>query len=142
MAHFFPFGLQQRVNDIDELVYYALHRLSLFVFGFVNYILPLGLYILAIKLSINYEKNYILSAKLNFEDFVYMKASEIGMTLLEASKQKEIYNIVSEIKSRFKDEKNIEEETKDKLIELFYEFDGNYSTKRSFHQIFGGVISY
>lgn len=68
-----------------------------------------------------------------------MKASEIGMTLMEASKQKEIYTIVNEVKTRLKNGKDIDEDVKDKLIELFYEYDGNYSTKRSFHQIFCGV---
>ena len=41
-------------------------RSSLFIFGFVNYILPLCLYICAVKSSINYERNYIDSAKLGF----------------------------------------------------------------------------
>jgi len=83
---------------------------------------------------------------LNFEvisiftkDFIYLKVSEIGMTILDSNRQREIYNIVNVVKQRLKEEQVIEEETKEKLIELFYEFDGNYSTKRSFHQIIGWV---
>lgn len=117
------------------------------MFGMVNYILPLLLYIKSIKLSLNYEKNYIDSAKLNFEvyiiirkDFIYLKVSEIGMTILDSNRQREIYNIVNVVKQRLKEELFIEDETQEKLIELFYEFDGNYSTKRSSHQIIGWVL--
>ena len=63
----------------------------------------------------------------------------MGMTVMDREGQNEIYNIINDIKQRIKLQESIDEDKKDKLIELFYEFDGNYSTKRSFYHCIGGV---
>ena len=74
-----------------------------------------------------------------YKDFVYLKASEVGMTLIEFDPQGDIFKIINDFKNRLKLQEYIDDATKDMMIEIFYEFDGNYSTKRSFYQIFGGV---
>lgn len=51
------------------LIFYFLKRSSIFLFGFVNYVLPMIFYLEALNESENFELNYKQSAMLDFEVF-------------------------------------------------------------------------
>jgi hypothetical protein len=54
----------------------------------------------------------------------------------------DIYGIIKEIHSRLQQrDSDIDEETKERMVDLFYEIEGHYSVYKSFNVIFGGLFN-
>lgn len=53
----------------------------------------------------------------------------------------DIYGIIREIHSKLHQrDSDIDEETKERMVDLFYELEGHYSVYKSFNVIFGGLF--
>ena len=97
---------------------------SNFLFGIVNFILPLFLYIEAINKTELFETNYIQSAMMDYETFVR------GAVIECQDQSDEIVNLLIN-----------EKQQKEKVIYYIYAIEGYYSIKESIKTIFGfGIV--
>ena len=97
---------------------------SIFLFGIVNFILPLFLYIEAINKTELFETNYIQSAMMDYETFVR------GAVIECQDQSDEIVNLLIN-----------EKQQKEKVIYYIYAIEGYYSIKESIKTIFGfGIV--
>jgi hypothetical protein len=130
-------------------------------------VLPLLLYVEAINEAENYENNYKQSGLLDFENFIYLKNQEMGITdnfkksnqtnhNRDSENQNEndellpvkntnficdVNDIFLEIHNRLlSKDSEIDDETKEKVVDLFYEVEGYYSVYKSFYAMFGGLV--
>lgn len=140
------------------------NRSSIFLFGYVNFVLPLLLYVEAIGEAENFENNYKQSAILDFENFICLKNQEIcysenrndknenqdcdyehdyerDQLISQADPFKEnIQNIFKEIQVKlFHKGNEIDSDTKNRVIDLLYELEGYYSLYTSYYILFGTV---
>lgn len=96
---------------------------SIFLFGIVNFILPLFLYVEAINKTELFETNYIQSAMMDYETFVR------GAVIECQDQSDEIVNLLINEKNQ-----------KEKVIYYIYAIEGYYSIKESIRTIFGFEI--
>jgi hypothetical protein len=126
------------------------------------------LYVEAVNEAEIFESNYKQSAFLDFENFISLKYQEVAAPLTEQSVGDEesnllikvnntnnsnctnlgsnmlnIQNLISEIKTKLHNTKGqeLDEETKEKVIDLLYEYDGYYSVNKSYYNLFGSATS-
>ena len=93
---------------------------SIFLFGIINFIYPLFLYVEAINKTELFEDNYIQSALIDYETFVR------GAVIECEQQSDEIVNMLISEKSQ-----------KEKIIYYIYSVQGYYSIKKSICEIFG-----
>ncbi len=123
---------------------------SIFLFGYVNFILPLLLYVEAIGEAEVFEDNYKYSALLDFKSFVDLKYDEISYygnndnedckLILEEDNisHNNLKGILHEVKTR--KESELDDEAKKKIVDIIYQSEGYYSISKSYNMLFGSAV--
>jgi len=115
---------------------------SLIILGFVNFTLPFIIYIKAIKQSICFEENFSDSSKLDFEGFLISMNNEISLSVIDPKTQSELFFEINDIQKELKENNDVNDDKKNKIIEKCFEIEGNYSTKRSFREMTFGILNF
>ena len=71
-----------------------------------------------------------------------MKSQEIGLSFTDGKDNYNFFKIINEVKQKFSHNKNsdLDDETKEKIIDYLYEMEGYYSIKQSYSVLFGSML--